>query len=72
MSPSGEPKSRPRGLVLLAIYVATGGGGLLLARFLVRAFRGYPPWMLPATVIGLLALLLIVVFIVAPRLSRRA
>jgi hypothetical protein len=67
-----DPKSRPRGLVLLAIYVATGAGGLLLARFLVRTFRGYPPWMLPAAVIGLLAILLIVVFVIAPRLSRRA
>jgi hypothetical protein len=71
MSRPGEPKSRPRALVLLAIYVATAGGGLILARFLVRAFRGYPPWMLPAAVIGLLAII-VVVFIVVPRLARRA
>jgi hypothetical protein len=72
MNRAAEPKSRPRGLVVLAIYVATGAAGLLLARFLVRAFRGYPPWMLPAAVIGLLAIVLIGVFVVAPRLSRRA
>ena len=71
MSRPGEPKYRPRALVLLAIYVVTAGGGLILARLLVRAFRGYPPWMLPSAVIGLLVIVLVGVFIVAPRLSRR-
>jgi hypothetical protein len=71
MSRPAAAKSKPRGMLLLAIYVAFGAGGFVLARLLVRAFRGYPPWILPAAVIGLLVLV-VAVFIAVPRLSRRA
>jgi hypothetical protein len=72
MSGGADPKPKPqRGLLLLAIYVAFGAGGFVLARLLVRAFRGYPPWIPQVAVVGLLVLV-IGAFIVVPRLTRRA
>ena len=59
-------------VAFIVITVCAAALGLVLARVLVAAFRGTAPWVLPAAVVGALALVLICVLVLLPLISRRA
>jgi hypothetical protein len=60
--------------VLIAATIAGCAAlfGTVVARFLLAASHGMAPWVLPAAVVGALAVVLICALIFLPLLSRRA
>jgi predicted membrane metal-binding protein len=63
--------SHRRGLLGAITAVCTGGLGFIVARWLFVAFHHAAPWVLPAVVVGTLALVMIFVLVGLPLISRR-
>ena len=63
--------SRKRALFMLLGAVAGPLGGIVLGRVLAQQFPGAPPWLLPAIVIGAIALALVAVLTLPAALRSR-